>query len=142
MEHKISKIIAREVLDSRGNPTIEVEVITNDGSKGRAIVPSGASTGIYEAIELRDGGNRFHGKGVLNALSSVESIAPKLYGLDVKDQESIDRLFESLLSGGPERVFRPGSCHRLVFSTRLSQCRSGVSGQFGRTRGFLLPKRV
>ncbi len=92
MKHKISKIVAREVLDSRGNPTLEVEVITSDGSKGRAIVPSGASTGIYEAIELRDGGNRYHGKGVLNALSSVESIAPKLYGLDVKDQESIDRL--------------------------------------------------
>ena len=61
---KISHIHAREILDSRGNPTIEVEVTTDDGYFGRAAVPSGASTGIYEAVELRDKGDRFHGKGV------------------------------------------------------------------------------
>jgi enolase len=92
----IAAIRAREVLDSRGNPTLEVEVTTVGGASGRAIVPSGASTGIYEAVELRDGGPRYHGKGVLKAISSVEIIAEKLLGLDVGDQESIDRLMIEL----------------------------------------------
>jgi len=96
MNNSISTIKAREVLDSRGNPTLEVEVTTRGGASGRAIVPSGASTGIFEAVELRDGGPRYHGKGVLNAISSVESIAEKLMGMDVGDQESIDRLMIEL----------------------------------------------
>ncbi len=96
MNNSIATIGAREVLDSRGNPTLEVEVTTRGGASGRAIVPSGASTGIYEAVELRDGGHRYHGKGVLNAISSVESIAEKLMGMDVGDQESIDRLMIEL----------------------------------------------
>lgn len=87
----IRSIRAREVLDSRGNPTIEVEVETEGGAMGAAIVPSGASTGVYEAVELRDGGRRFHGKGVLNAVSSVhEEIAPRLVGVDVREQRHID----------------------------------------------------
>jgi enolase len=96
MNTSIATIRAREVLDSRGNPTLEVEVTTGGGASGRAMVPSGASTGIYEAVELRDGGPRYHGKGVLKAISSVESIAKKLIGMDVGDQESIDRLMIEL----------------------------------------------
>lgn len=96
MNTSIATIRAREVLDSRGNPTLEVEVTTRGGASGRAIVPSGASTGIYEAVELRDGGLRYHGKGVLKAISSVESIAKKLMGMDAGDQESIDRLMIEL----------------------------------------------
>ncbi len=90
--YAISKIKAREVLDSRGNPTVEVDVITESGNMGRAAVPSGASTGRYEALELRDGGKRYHGKGVLKAVKNVnEIIAPALKGLDVRSQEEIDK---------------------------------------------------
>ncbi len=103
MKNSIASIRAREVLDSRGNPTLEVEVTTRGGASGRVIVPSGASTGIYEAVELRDGGPRYHGKGVLNAISSVESIAKKLIGMDVGAQESIDRLMIEL-DGTPNKA--------------------------------------
>jgi enolase len=89
----IIEIYAREVLDSRGNPTVEVEVYTESGAFGRAIVPSGASTGEYEAVELRDGDkSRYLGKGVLNAVNNVnENIAPELIGFDVLDQVGIDQ---------------------------------------------------
>ncbi len=81
----------REILDSRGNPTVEVEVWTEDGVLGRASVPSGASTGSFEAIELRDGGTRYCGKGVVEALSSVnDTIAPEIVGMDPSSQEEID----------------------------------------------------
>lgn len=92
METFIDTIHAREVLDSRGNPTIEVEVTLYDGSIGRAIVPSGASTGIHEALELRDGDStRYAGKGVLKAVSNVNTeIAEHLEGWDAKDQRGID----------------------------------------------------
>ena len=93
----IAKIHAREVLDSRGNPTVEVDVETNEGVKASAIVPSGASTGIFEALELRDGGGRYHGKGVLKAVKTVKDvIAPKLIGFDVSDQAGIDGLMLKL----------------------------------------------
>ncbi|AMX82375.1 enolase [Geobacillus subterraneus] len=89
----IIDVYAREVLDSRGNPTVEVEVYTEDGGFGRALVPSGASTGEYEAVELRDGDkNRYLGKGVLKAVENVnEVIAPEIIGLEVTDQVAIDR---------------------------------------------------
>ncbi|AMQ21660.1 phosphopyruvate hydratase [Geobacillus zalihae] len=89
----IIDVYAREVLDSRGNPTVEVEVYTEDGGFGRALVPSGASTGEYEAVELRDGDkNRYLGKGVLKAVENVnEIIAPEIIGLEVTDQVAIDR---------------------------------------------------
>lgn len=88
----IVDIYAREVMDSRGNPTIEVEVITESGAFGRAIVPSGASTGEREALELRDGDKkRFLGKGVLKAVENVNDlIAPEIIGMDVDDQVGID----------------------------------------------------
>ena len=97
MDSSISKIHAREVLDSRGNPTVEVDVETKGGGKASAIVPSGVSTGIFEALELRDGGGRYHGKGVLKAVKNVKDIiAPKLIGFDVADQVGIDRLMLEL----------------------------------------------
>jgi enolase len=101
---KISRIRAREILDSRGNPTIEVEVELSDGTKGRAAVPSGASTGKYEALELRDGDtSRFKGKGVLKAVSNVnQKIAPAIIGMAADDQAAIDRkLIE--LDGTPNK---------------------------------------
>lgn len=94
----ISEIYAREVLDSRGNPTIEVEVTTESGAFGSALVPSGASTGAYEAVELRDEDpNRYLGKGVLKAVENVnEKIAPELIGLDVTRQNIIDAIMIEL----------------------------------------------
>jgi enolase len=93
----IELILAREVLDSRGNPTVECEVQLEDGSSGRAIVPSGASTGRFEAVELRDGGTRYGGKGVLGAVRNVnEAIAPALLDEDAYDQRAIDRILIDL----------------------------------------------
>lgn len=93
----ISDVYAREVLDSRGNPTIEVEVHLETGIMGRSLVPSGASTGEYEAVELRDGGERYMGKGVEKAVANVnETIAPELVGENVLDQIGIDRLMIDL----------------------------------------------
>ena len=89
---KIYSIKARQILDSRGNPTVEVDVLTKSGFLGRASVPSGASTGRYEAVELRDGGNLFMGKGVMKAVDNVNSIiSSKLVGCDVLDQILLDR---------------------------------------------------
>ena len=89
----IEHIVGREVLDSRGNPTVEVEVFLDSGAHGRAIVPSGASTGQFEAVELRDGGDRFGGKGVLDAVAHVDSeIYDVLVGLDAFEQRGIDRV--------------------------------------------------
>ena len=93
---KIENIVAREILDSRGNPTVEVDVFLSDGSFGRASVPSGASTGSNEALELRDGGIRYLGKGVLKAVSNVNDIIrPLLLGKDVCNLEEIDNLMIS-----------------------------------------------
>ena len=94
----INKIIAREVLDSRGNPTIEAEVYTKSGATGSAMVPSGASTGIREALELRDmDDSRFMGKGVLTAVNNIqELIAPSLFGKEVSEQATIDQVMIDL----------------------------------------------
>ncbi len=93
----IVKVIAREVLDSRGNPTVEAEVHLEGGAYGRAIVPSGASTGSHEALELRDGGSRYVGKGVQKAVENVHKIiAPALIGLDAFDQVALDRTMLAL----------------------------------------------
>ena len=88
----ITDVYAREILDSRGNPTIEVEVVLDDGSFGRAAVPSGASTGAFEAVELRDAESaRYLGKGVRQAVDNVnEAIAEEVVGLDATDQRSVD----------------------------------------------------
>jgi len=95
---------AREVLDSRGNPTVEAEVVLEGGQIGRAMVPSGASTGEHEAVELRDGGPRFGGKGVLQAVANVnERIAPEIIGMNALDQEGIDRAMLDL-DGTPNKA--------------------------------------
>jgi len=87
----------REVLDSRGNPTVEAEVVLDSGARGRAIVPSGASTGAGEAVELRDGGKRFGGKGVAQAVASVnDTLGPALLGYDALDQRGLDTLMRDL----------------------------------------------
>ncbi|AEE96668.1 phosphopyruvate hydratase [Mahella australiensis] len=101
---EIIDILAREILDSRGNPTVEVEVLTEGGFVGRAAVPSGASTGAFEAIELRDGDkNRYMGKGVLQAVDNVNNvIAPELIGMDAIDQVAIDKLMIEL-DGTPNK---------------------------------------
>ncbi len=94
---KIANIIGREVLDSRGNPTVEVEVVLEDGVKAIALVPSGASTGIKEALELRDGGNRYLGKGVLKAVNNVNTvIKERLIGENVFEQQKIDNIMLEL----------------------------------------------
>lgn len=90
----IIDVFGREILDSRGNPTVEVEVVLDDGSKGRAAVPSGASTGAFEAVELRDGdGSRYMGKGVKDAVDHVNTeIADILVGLEAQDQRTVDEM--------------------------------------------------
>src|SRR3954468_22295613 len=89
---EIVNVRAREILDSRGNPTVEVEVALADGSVGRAAVPSGASTGEHEAVELRDGDkSRYGGKGVRKAVANVnDTIAPEVVGMDASDQVALD----------------------------------------------------
>ncbi len=104
METFIEDITAREILDSRGNPTVEVEVILADGSAGRAAVPSGASTGVHEALELRDGDkSRYNGKGVTKAVDNVNGpIAAALYDMDATDQMAIDATMLAL-DGTPNK---------------------------------------
>jgi enolase len=100
---RIQRVHAREVLDSRGQPTVEVDVTLKNGIMGRATVPSGASTGEHEALELRDGGQRFLGKGVEQAVGNVNRVlAPRLRGKDAKDQEAIDRFMVDL-DGTPDK---------------------------------------
>ena len=88
---KIKNVIGREILDSRGNPTVEVDVILENGVMGRAAVPSGASTGEREALEMRDGGSRYNGKGVLNAVKNVNTVLKEaIIGMEAEDQKSLD----------------------------------------------------
>src|SRR5687768_17341269 len=100
----ISRVVAREILDSRGNPTLEADVELGSGARGRFMVPSGASTGRREALELRDGDkDRFLGKGVLRAVENVNKlIGPKIVGMDPTDQEALDE-FLIELDGTPNK---------------------------------------
>mgnify|MGYP001140650879 FL=1 len=124
---KISKIKARQIFDSRGNPTVEVDIITEDGVLGRAAVPSGASTGEHEAVELRDGGNDYMGKGVLNAVSNVNNILSKeLIGLSVFDQENIDNLMIKI-DGTPNKA-KLGANAILGVSLALAKAASNSKG--------------
>ena len=94
---KIRNIIARQIFDSRGNPTVEVDVFTQKGFLGRAAVPSGASTGEHEAVELRDGGKSYLGKGVSKAIKNVNNIISKsLIGIEVSEQKKIDQIMIDL----------------------------------------------
>jgi enolase len=121
----ITNILAREVLDSRGNPTVEVEVLLENGATGRAIVPSGASTGEHEAVELRDGGKRFLGKGVLQAVSNVNNeIRELLLGLDGLDQQTIDKKLIAL--DGTENKSRLGANALLGVSLAVARAASSA----------------
>ena len=105
---EIVEVVGREVLDSRGNPTVEVEVVLDSGATGRAIVPSGASTGEYEAVELRDGGSRYLGKGVLRAVENVNNlIAQVAIGMDATNQRALDNALIEL--DGTESKSRLGA---------------------------------
>lgn len=120
---KIVDVKAMEILDSRGNPTIQAEVVLEYGISGKAAVPSGASTGEREALELRDGGRRFHGKGVLGAVGNVvEEIAPKLIGLDSVDQAYIDNLMIEL--DGTENKSRLGA--NAILGVSLAVCKASA----------------
>ncbi len=118
---EIEEILAREILDSRGNPTLEVDVTLSDGGFGRAAVPSGASTGAHEAVELRDGDKaRYLGKGVRNAVTNVNTeIADALYGLDAENQRAIDQLLIDL--DGTENKGRLGANAMLGVSLALAK---------------------
>ena len=124
---KISKVIARQIFDSRGNPTVEVDVLTDKGVLGRAAVPSGASTGEHEAVELRDGGRNYMGKGVLKAVSNVNNIiSKKIIGLSVFDQESIDNLMIQI-DGTPNKA-NLGANAILGVSLALAKAASNAKG--------------
>ena len=116
----IEFIDAREILDSRGNPTVEVEVILDDDTQGRADVPSGASTGMFEAVELRDGDDsRYGGKGVLKAVENViEQIGPEILGLEASEQRIVDQAMLDL-DGTPNKATpppRPPACRSTATS--------------------------
>src|SRR5215204_637907 len=117
----ISEIFARQILDSRGNPTVEVDVTTDDGAFGRAAVPSGASTGIHEAVELRDDDKKVYvGKGVLKAVENVnKTIAPELEGYDVADQTGIDQFIIAL--DGTENKGKLGANALLAVSLAVAK---------------------
>lgn len=120
---KISDITAMEILDSRGNPTIQVEVLIEGGIAGKAAVPSGASTGEREALELRDGGDRYNGRGVLNAVRNVvKEIAPRLRGIDSRQQVFIDNLMVEL--DGTENKARLGA--NALLGVSLAVCRASA----------------
>ncbi|MCL4537829.1 MAG: phosphopyruvate hydratase, partial [Nitrospirae bacterium] len=122
---EIIDIYAREVIDSRGNPTVEVDILLDSGATGRAIVPSGASTGEREALELRDGNKkRFHGKGVLTAIKNImEEITPRLRGLESQDQALIDNTMIEL--DGTENKSRLGA--NAILGVSMAVCHASAN---------------
>ncbi len=143
MDTTISAVKAREILDSRGNPTVETEVFLAGGAFGRAAVPSGASTGALEALELRDGGDRYGGKGVQRALTNIrEEIAPAVIGRDGTDQEGLDQAMIDL-DGTPAKS-RLGANAILGVSMATARACAGALGvplfrYLGGTKGRVLP---
>jgi enolase len=124
----ISAIHARQILDSRGNPTVEVDVITEDGAMGRAAVPSGASTGIHEAVELRDGDALYMGKGVQLAVANInEVIAPEILGMFVSDHADIDQVM-IMLDGTPNKA-KLGANAILAVSLAVAKAAAQQLGQ-------------
>ena len=124
----IEEVRALEILDSRGNPTVQVEVVTEDGSNGVAMVPSGASTGSFEAVELRDGDkSRYLGKGVTKAVANVnEIIAPELEGMNVFEQVEIDKKLIEL--DGTENKGRLGANATLGVSLAVARAAANALG--------------
>ena len=139
----IATIIGREILDSRGNPTVEVDVVLKDGHHGRAAVPSGASTGAHEAHELRDGGTRYGGKGVRKAVAAVNGeIRERLAGFDAADQPGLDRLLRDL-DGTPNKK-RLGANAILGVSMAAAKAEANARGEplyryIGGAEATLLP---
>ncbi len=139
----IDAVIAREILDSRGNPTVEVEVGLDDGTVARAAVPSGASTGAFEAVELRDGGERYGGKGVERAVLAVEDeIAPEVLGFDASEQRLIDQVMIDL-DGTPNKE-RLGANAILGVSLAVAKAAADSAGlplfrYVGGPNGHVLP---
>ena len=125
---EIVEVKAREILDSRGNPTVEVDVLLSDGSFGRAAVPSGASTGVHEAVELRDGDKgRYLGKGTLNAVKNVnEIIAPEVCGMDPFQQEAVDKAMIAL--DGTENKSKLGANAILGVSMAVAKAAAASAG--------------
>jgi len=129
MDTTIIDVFAREILDSRGNPTVEVDVVLEDGSLGRAAVPSGASTGAHEAVELRDGGDRYMGKGVQDAVDNVnEVIAAEIVGFDAMDQVEIDNTMLEL--DGTENKGKLGANAILGVSMAVAKAAALASGNY------------
>ena len=123
MDMRIRSVFGREILDSRGNPTVEVEVELMCGVRGLSAVPSGASTGKFEAVELRDGGSRFHGKGVLKAIENIRDIiAPKIIGENAFQQEKIDALMIGL--DGTQEKRRLGA--NAILGVSMAVCRAAA----------------
>ena len=123
----IADVHARQIFDSRGNPTVEVDVRLESGALGRAAVPSGASTGVHEAVELRDGGEAYGGKGVTKAVANVEGeIAAAARGLDAADQAGLDRLLIDL-DGTPNKA-RLGANALLGVSLASAKASAAVNG--------------
>jgi len=139
----IIDIIGREIIDSRGNPTVEVDVWLEDGGFGRAGVPSGASTGAFEAVELRDGGDRYNGKGVLNAVSAVnQEIFQAISGFDALEQQHIDRTLIAL--DGTDNKSRLGANAILGVSLAVAKAAADSLGlplwrYVGGTQAYLMP---
>ncbi|NLJ94209.1 MAG: phosphopyruvate hydratase [Clostridiaceae bacterium] len=142
-ENLIVDIFAREIIDSRGNPTLEAEVITEDGSFGRAAVPSGASTGAHEAVELRDGDERYGGKGVQKAVDNVnETIADHIVGMNVYEQAEIDNMMLEL--DGTDNKGKLGANAMLAVSLAVAQAAAdslglGLYAYIGGIYGNTLP---
>src|SRR5213075_3001467 len=123
----IADIRAREILDSRGNPTVEVDVLLDSGAVGRAAVPSGASTGVHEAVELRDGGDAYGGKGVTNAVANANGeLADAVRGLDANEQQQIDRTLIEL-DGTPNKG-RLGANAILGVSLAVAKAAAAAAG--------------
>ena len=124
----IAEVFARQILDSRGNPTVEVDVLTDEGALGRAAVPSGASTGVHEAVELRDGDKKnYLGRGVLKAVKNVNNIlAPALLGNDVADQTGIDAMMIQL--DGTENKGKLGANALLAVSMAVAKAAAEEAG--------------
>ena len=139
----IIDIIGREIIDSRGNPTVEVDVLLEDGGFGRAGVPSGASTGAFEAVELRDGGDRYDGKGVLNAVNAVnQEIFQALSGFDALEQQHIDRMLIAL--DGTDNKARLGANAILGVSLAVAKAAADSLGlplwrYVGGTQAHIMP---
>lgn len=126
LQASIQAVHAREILDSRGNPTVEVDVTTTDGMLFTASVPSGASTGAYEAVELRDGGDRYLGKGVLHAVQNVKDVlGPAIVGMDPTDQQAIDDKMIAL-DGTPNKAKLGANA---ILGVSLAVAKAGAAAQ-------------